>query len=273
MGSAPNAAATADVSHPAKQGLGQSLGVFMDTLVCSATAFMILFSGIYESTEADGIMLTRQALESYIGGWAVGFISFAVFMFAFSSIIVRLQLHHRQILRRDEHPVHYRLRSLDLLPDRRHRPGTVRLAPHLRRAARRRDCPRQPTPLVPDGRDRAPREGSRGRRRGEIRLRYVLRARPQTAPRGGQVGAGARRALPAGARPGSRGDAAGGGTGAVSVSNRVGLRIRRDYPWDSEPLCINLYVEKTRGGRPGGRDSASSASGRRCPTPSGRGTA
>ncbi len=88
MGSAPNAAATADVSHPAKQGLVQSFGVFVDTIViCSATAFVILFSGIYESTEESGITLTQQALESQIGGWAVGFISFAVFMFAFSSIV------------------------------------------------------------------------------------------------------------------------------------------------------------------------------------------
>lgn len=88
MGSAPNAAATADVSHPAKQGLVQSLGVFIDTLViCSATAFVILFSGVYESGQADGIVLTQQALGTQIGGWSVNFISFAVFMFAFSSII------------------------------------------------------------------------------------------------------------------------------------------------------------------------------------------
>jgi AGCS family alanine or glycine:cation symporter len=88
MGSAPNAAATADVSHPAKQGLVQSFGVFVDTIViCSATAFVILFSGIYESAEESGITLTQQALESQIGGWSVGFISFAVFMFAFSSIV------------------------------------------------------------------------------------------------------------------------------------------------------------------------------------------
>ena len=88
MGSAPNAAATADVSHPAKQGLVQSLGVFIDTLViCSATAFVILFSGIYESGEANGIVLTQQALGSHIGGWSVSFLSFAIFMFAFSSII------------------------------------------------------------------------------------------------------------------------------------------------------------------------------------------
>lgn len=88
MGSAPNAAATANVSHPVKQGLIQSLGVFVDTLViCSATAFIILFSGIYESGEADGIALTQQALSSHIGGWASAFIAFAVLTFAFSSII------------------------------------------------------------------------------------------------------------------------------------------------------------------------------------------
>lgn len=88
MGSAPNAAATADVTHPVKQGLVQSLGVFVDTLViCSATAFIILFSGIYESGEADGIVLTQQALGSQIGEWSVLFIAFAVFFFTFSSII------------------------------------------------------------------------------------------------------------------------------------------------------------------------------------------
>jgi len=88
MGSSPNAAATADVSHPAKQGLIQSLGVFIDTLViATATAFVILFSGIYESGESDGIVLTQQALGSQIGGWSVTFIAFAVFFFAFSSII------------------------------------------------------------------------------------------------------------------------------------------------------------------------------------------
>jgi AGCS family alanine or glycine:cation symporter len=86
--SAPNAAATADVSHPVKQGLVQSLGVFIDTLViCSATAFVILFSGIYESGDANGITLNQQALGRHIGGWSVSFLSFAISMFAFSSII------------------------------------------------------------------------------------------------------------------------------------------------------------------------------------------
>lgn len=88
MGSAPNAAATADVSHPVKQGLIQSLGVFFDTLIiCSATAFIILLSGLYTSPETDGIILTQQALETAMGSWAGIFLAIIVLMFAFSSIV------------------------------------------------------------------------------------------------------------------------------------------------------------------------------------------
>ncbi|HZG59993.1 MAG TPA: alanine/glycine:cation symporter family protein [Anoxybacillus sp.] len=88
MGSAPNAAATAEVSHPAKQGLIQTLGVFTDTLlVCSATAFMILLSGEYTKEGLDGIALTQAALGVHIGDWAKNFVAITVFMFAFSSII------------------------------------------------------------------------------------------------------------------------------------------------------------------------------------------
>jgi len=88
MGSAPNAAATASVSHPVKQGMIQSLGVFVDTLlVCSATAFIILFSGVHTSGNYDGIQLTQQALASQVGDWANGFIGLAIFLFAFSSLI------------------------------------------------------------------------------------------------------------------------------------------------------------------------------------------
>ena len=58
MGSAPNVAATADVSHPVKQGLIQALGVFTDTLIiCSCTAFIILFSGVPLSGEVNGVQL------------------------------------------------------------------------------------------------------------------------------------------------------------------------------------------------------------------------
>ena len=87
-GSAPNAAATADVSHPVKQGLIQSLGVFTDTLlVCSCTAFIILISGIYDTPELNGIVLTQRALESEVGAWGPVFIAMAIFLFAYSSII------------------------------------------------------------------------------------------------------------------------------------------------------------------------------------------
>ncbi|MGF1473356.1 MAG: alanine/glycine:cation symporter family protein [Rubrobacteraceae bacterium] len=88
MGSAPNAAATASVTHPAKQGLVQTLGVFTDTLlVATATAFIILFSGVYDTGETQGITLTQDALATQIGGWAPSFIAVAILMFAFSSII------------------------------------------------------------------------------------------------------------------------------------------------------------------------------------------
>ena len=87
-GSAPNAAATAAVSHPVKQGLIQALGVFTDTLVvCSCTAFIILISGLYTSPELNGIVLTQSALESEVGSWGPVFIAVAIFLFAYSSII------------------------------------------------------------------------------------------------------------------------------------------------------------------------------------------
>ena len=87
-GSAPNAAATAAVSHPVKQGLIQSLGVFTDTLlVCSCTAFIILISGLYTVPELNGIQLTQQALESEVGSWGPLFVAVAIFLFAYSSII------------------------------------------------------------------------------------------------------------------------------------------------------------------------------------------
>jgi alanine or glycine:cation symporter, AGCS family len=87
MGSAPNAAATATVSHPVKQGFIQALGVFFDTLVvCSATAFIILLSDAAKS-DLVGIELTQAALSEHFGSWAGIFLSVAIFMFAFSSII------------------------------------------------------------------------------------------------------------------------------------------------------------------------------------------
>ncbi|MGD7008264.1 alanine/glycine:cation symporter family protein [Metabacillus sp. 84] len=88
MGSAPNAAATAHVSHPAKQGFIQSLGVFFDTiLVCSATAFLILLYDLTPNAELEGIQLTQAALSEHIGSWAQVFLAVCIFLFAYSSII------------------------------------------------------------------------------------------------------------------------------------------------------------------------------------------
>ncbi|MGM9986411.1 MAG: alanine/glycine:cation symporter family protein [Bacillaceae bacterium] len=87
MGSAPNAAATATVSHPVKQGLIQTLSVFTDTLIiCTATAFIILLSGQYTSG-ANGIILTQNALAENIGSWASPFMMITTFLFAFTTII------------------------------------------------------------------------------------------------------------------------------------------------------------------------------------------
>ena len=85
-GSAPNAAATATTSHPVKQGLLQSLGVFTDTLlICTCTAFIILLSGIY--TEADGIVLTARAMTHHLGSIGGWYLTAAIFLFAYSTII------------------------------------------------------------------------------------------------------------------------------------------------------------------------------------------
>ena len=88
MGSVPNAAATADVSHPVKQGLIQALGVFVDTLlVCSSSAFIILLTTDYQSFNLTGIELVQASLSLHIGTFAPALLSMFVFLFAFSSII------------------------------------------------------------------------------------------------------------------------------------------------------------------------------------------
>ncbi|OEC03564.1 sodium:alanine symporter [Lysinibacillus sphaericus] len=88
MGSVPNAAATANTSHPAKQGLVQSLGVFFDTImICSATAFIIILAGLYKTGESNGIVLTQNSLAVHVGDWAPYFIAISIIFFAFSSVI------------------------------------------------------------------------------------------------------------------------------------------------------------------------------------------
>ena len=86
-GSAPHAAATASISHPVRQGLLQSLGVFADTLViCTCTAFVILLSGLYNNGE-DGSILTGSAMEHHLGIFGRWYLTLIVFLFAFSTIV------------------------------------------------------------------------------------------------------------------------------------------------------------------------------------------
>ncbi|PFH85778.1 alanine/glycine:cation symporter family protein [Bacillus sp. AFS088145] len=88
MGSAPNAAATADVTHPIKQGLIQALGVIVDTfIICSSTAMIVLVSGVYKTSELSGIPLTQESLRVSLGEFAATFVSISVFLFALSTIM------------------------------------------------------------------------------------------------------------------------------------------------------------------------------------------
>lgn len=91
MGSAPNVAATATPAphHPSSQGLVQAMGVFIDTIViCTATAVMILLSGVLEpGSGITGTQLTQQAMESHIGVAGSYFIAIAILFFAFTSIV------------------------------------------------------------------------------------------------------------------------------------------------------------------------------------------
>ena len=86
-GSAPNAAATATISHPVKQGMLQAVGVFADTLViCTCTAFTVLLSGLYDQG-LDGILLTKAAVSAELGLAGDWFVTAAIFLFAYSTVI------------------------------------------------------------------------------------------------------------------------------------------------------------------------------------------
>ncbi len=101
QGTGPHMAAAAEVSHPAKQGLVQAFSVYIDTLfVCSATAFMILFTGLYNTQAPDGSFIvnklegveagpgfTQAAIDSVIPGFGAGFVAIALFFFAFTTIM------------------------------------------------------------------------------------------------------------------------------------------------------------------------------------------
>ena len=87
MGSAPNAA----VSHPVKQGLVQSLSVYIDTLViCTCSAMMVLIFFVQDPEAAaalNGMPLVQMAVNNSVGELGIHFVTFAIFAFAFSSLI------------------------------------------------------------------------------------------------------------------------------------------------------------------------------------------
>ncbi|MBR6353318.1 MAG: alanine:cation symporter family protein [Oscillospiraceae bacterium] len=88
MGSAPNAAAAAEVSHPVKQGLVQMLSVFIDTLlICSATAFLCLFSGVEPTPDAAGAAYVQASTAAALGSFGPVFIAVAVCLFAFTTLL------------------------------------------------------------------------------------------------------------------------------------------------------------------------------------------
>ena len=91
VGSAPNASASAEVSHPAKQGVVQVLSVFIDPiLVCSATAFMCMCSGVEPSSDMSGASVVQAALSQTLGGFGPIFIAVAMVLFAFTTLIGNL---------------------------------------------------------------------------------------------------------------------------------------------------------------------------------------
>lgn len=95
LGSAPNVAATAYVKHPVSQGITQSFSVFIDTiLICSCTAFVILLGDVYVpgAADVDGVALTQQSMVNHMGGWAQYYLTGAILLFSFSSIMYNYYL-------------------------------------------------------------------------------------------------------------------------------------------------------------------------------------
>lgn len=105
VGSAPNAAAAASVSHPVKQGLAQILSVFIDTLlICSATAFLCLCSGVEPDAALKGVPYVQAALAGTFGSFGHWFITGAMLLFAFTTILGNYyycESNFQYLLRRD----------------------------------------------------------------------------------------------------------------------------------------------------------------------------
>ena len=91
VGSAPNASASAKVSHPAKQGLVQTLSVYIDTLLlCTATALMCLASGTERSEAVSGAPYVQNAISTVFGKVGPTFITIAMILFAFTTLLGNL---------------------------------------------------------------------------------------------------------------------------------------------------------------------------------------
>ncbi len=95
LGSAPNVAAVAYVKHPCNQGTVQAFSVFIDTIIiCSCTAFIILLSGVYQpgAANVEGVVLTQSSLADHVGEWGRAYVSVALMLFAFSSMLYNYYL-------------------------------------------------------------------------------------------------------------------------------------------------------------------------------------
>ncbi len=90
VGSAPNAAASADVHHPAQQGLVQMLSVFIDTVLCTSTALMCMFSGIVPTAKLAGAPYVQAATQADFGSFGPIMITVAMILFAFTTLIGNL---------------------------------------------------------------------------------------------------------------------------------------------------------------------------------------
>ncbi|MAC77677.1 MAG: sodium:alanine symporter [Rhodobacteraceae bacterium] len=108
LGSAPNVAATAYVKHPVSQGITQSFSVFIDTIViCSCTAFIILLGDVYQpgAEGIDGVKLTLDSMDSHVGGWVEYYLTAAILLFSFSSIMYNYYLGENALTFMTENPV------------------------------------------------------------------------------------------------------------------------------------------------------------------------
>ncbi|AQS41955.1 MAG: Putative sodium/glutamine symporter GlnT [Candidatus Tokpelaia hoelldobleri] len=96
LGSAPNVAAVAEVRHPAAQGIVQAFSVFINTIIiCTCTALIILLGGLYnapEMAQVSGVVLTQNSLAVFLGEWGRIFVSVALSLFVFTTVIYNCYL-------------------------------------------------------------------------------------------------------------------------------------------------------------------------------------